>query len=543
MKKRERGLVVNVKILVSDPISEAGIAKLRELPGVEVDVKLGLKPEELKAIIGDYAALAVRSETKVTADILSVAGKLQIIGRAGVGVDNIDVNAATQRGIVVVNSPEGNTLAAAELAVALLLALARKIPQADASLRSGKWERKKFVGTEIYGKTVGIVGLGKIGTSVAIRMKSFEATVIGYDPFATAESARRIGVELVSLNELYSRSDFITIHVPLNNDTRDMIGAEQLENMKDGVRIVNCARGGIVNEAALAEAIKRGKVGGAAFDVFVKEPPELDNPLLALSENVVTPHLGASTEEAQVNVAIDIAEQIAEVLQGRPARSAVNLPAVSSEEMAKVTPYLLLASKIGSLHTQMVKDRSGTGRPINAVEVLFLGDFDGIPTGSITRAALQGILSPVMEEPVNLVNAPMIAEQRGIQVKETFSKASPEHSCLLSIRAHMPGGDRTICGAVNGSEIRIVHIDGYKVDIDPTGNMIIAQHTDQPGMIGQTGTLLGINKVNIAGMHVGRESVGGRATMVLLIDEPISDELMEKIRAISGMETAQFVTL
>ena len=532
-----------LKALVCDPISEAGIAKLREIPNVEVDVKLGLKPDELKAIIGEYSALAVRSETKVTADILAAAVKLQIIGRAGVGVDNIDVTAATQRGIVVVNSPEGNTLAAAELAVALLLALARKIPQADASLRSGKWERKKFVGTEIYGKTVGVVGLGKIGRSVAIRMKSFETTVVAYDPFATAESARRIGVEIVSLDELYERSDFITLHVPLNSDTRGMIGPAQFAKMKSGVRIVNCARGGIVDEEALAAAIRSGKVGGVAFDVFVEEPPKLDNPLLSMQENVITPHLGASTEEAQVNVAIDIAEQISEVLQGRPARSAVNLPAVSAEEMAKVTPYIVLATKIGSLHTQLAKQHSGTGRPINAIEVVFSGDFDGIPTGSITRAALQGVLTPVMDEPVNLVNAPILAEQRGIQVKETYTRTSPEHSCLLSIRAHLPGGDRTICGAVYGSEIRIVHIDGYKVDIDPFGNMIIAQHTDQPGMIGQTGTLLGINKINIAGMHVGRESVGGRATMVLLIDEPISDELMEKIRAISGMETAMFVTL
>ena len=531
------------KILVSDPIAEAGIALLRAIPGAEVEVKLGLKPEELKAIIGEYAALAVRSETKVTADILAAADKLQIIGRAGVGVDNIDVTAATQKGVVVVNSPEGNTLAAAELAVALLLALARKIPQGDASLRAGKWERKKFVGTEIYGKTVGIVGLGKIGKSVAQRMKSFETTVIAYDPFATPASAQRTGVELVSLEELYRRSDFITLHVPLNNDTRNMIGPAQFAIMKDGVRIINCARGGIVDEAALAEAITTGKVGGVAFDVFSKEPPEPDNPLLSLPENVVTPHLGASTEEAQVNVAIDISEQIADVLQGRPARSAVNLPAVSADEMARVAPFLVLASKIGSLHTQLAADTTGAGRPINAVEVVFSGDFANVPTESITRAVLQGLMSPILEDPVNLVNAPVLAEARGIQVMETFNKTSPEHSCLLSVRAHVPGADRTICGTVYGTEPRIVHIDGYNVDLTPFGHMVVTQHTDRPGIIGKVGTLLGEAGINIGGMHVGREGAGKRAIMALMIDDAIAPELVDTIRAIEGMETAQLVHL
>ena len=531
------------KVLISDPIAEAGIAHLRTIPGVEVDVRLGLKPDELKAIIGEYDALAVRSETKVTSDILSAANKLQIIGRAGVGVDNIDVTAATQKGIVVVNSPEGNTLAAAELAVALLLALARKIPQADASLRAGKWERKKFVGTEIYGKTVGVVGLGKIGRSVAQRMRSFETQIVAYDPFATPESARRVGAELVSLDELYRRSDFITIHVPLNNDTRGMIGAAQLGQMKDGVRIVNCARGGIVDEAALADAIKSGKVGGAAFDVFSKEPPESDNPLLSLTENVITPHLGASTEEAQVNVAIDISEQIGDVLQGKPARSAVNLPAVSAEEMARVAPYVVLATQIGSLHTQLARESTGAGRAINAVEITFSGDFEGVPTESVTRAVLQGLLTPMMSDPVNLVNAPVLAEARGIKVTESRSSVSPEHSCLLSVRVHIPGSDRTICGTVYGQEARIVHIDGYHVDIAPRGHMVITQHVDRPGIIGKAGTMLGDASINIAGMHVGRETPNGRAIMVLLVDEAVPTATLDAIRAIPGIEFVQPVAL
>src|SRR5579884_3158746 len=466
------------KVLVSDPIAEAGIAVLRNVPDVAVDVRTGLPPADLKALIGDYDALVVRSETKVTADILEAAQKLKIIGRAGVGVDNIDVPAATHKGIVVVNSPEGNTLAAAELAVALLLALARKIPQADASLRAGKWERKKFVGTQVYGKTVGVLGLGKIGRSVAERMKSFEAEVIAYDPFATAESARRIGVELVSLDDLYKHSDFLTIHVPLSSETRGMIGAEQLAKMKDGVRIINCARGGIIDEPALAEAIQSGKVAGAALDVFTKEPPEPDNPLLSLPENVLTPHLGASTEEAQINVAIDVAEQIADVLQGRPARSAVNLPALSAEEMARVAPYLFLASKIGSLHTQLAREAAGKGRPISAVEVVFRGDFGSVPTEAVSRAVLQGLLTPMLSGPVNLVNAPILAQERGLQVTESFSRSVPEHSCLLSVRAHLPGGERTICGTVYDRDARIVHIDGYRVEIIPEGHMLFAWHTE-----------------------------------------------------------------
>jgi D-3-phosphoglycerate dehydrogenase len=532
------------KVLVSDPLAETGIEYLRGIPGIEVDVRIGLKPDELKAIIGDYEALAVRSETKVTADILAAATKLQIIGRAGVGVDNIDVAVATAKGVVVVNSPGGNTLAAAEHAVALLLALSRKIPAADASMRGGKWERKKFVGTEIYGKTVGIVGLGKIGRSVAQRIKSFETVVIGYDPFVTPESAARMGVELVSLEELYRRSDFITLHVPVNDETRAMIGATQIALMKDGVRIINVARGAVIDEQALADAVNSGKVEGVAIDVYSKEPPLPENPLLAVPRSVLTPHLGASTEEAQVNVAIDVCEQIGDVLQGRPARSAVNLPAVSAEEMAHVAPYLVLASKIGSLHTQLMRELTGAGKPIQTVEVVFSGEFTGLPTESITRAVLQGLLTPMLEDPVNLVNAPILAEARGVKVTESHSKTSPDHSCLLSVRVTSSEGERTICGTIiDGKDARIVHIDGYHVEILPSGHMVVTQHIDKPGMIGRVGTLLGDKGINIAGMHVGREAAGGRAIMVLLVDEPIPDALMQQIRAVPGLEKAQAVTL
>ncbi len=531
------------KVLVSDPIAEVGVAPLRAIPGVEVDVRLGLKPEELKAIIGEYDALAVRSETKVTADILSAAHKLQIIGRAGVGVDNIDVAAATQKGVVVVNSPDGNTLAAAELTVGLLLALARKIPQGDATMRAGKWDRKKFVGTEICGKTVGIVGLGRIGSAVAQRLKGFEVELIAYNPYVPEEATRRIGVEPVSLDDLLRRSDFITIHTPLNNETRGLIGAAQFAMMKDGVRIINVARGGIVEEQALADALNSGKVGGFAFDVFSKEPPEPDNPLLNLPNSVITPHLGASSEEAQIKVAVDVAEQIADVLQGRPARTAVNLPAMSADEMERVAPYLKLGEKIGSLHMQLARDAAQSGRPINAVEVVFNGDFGGLPSGPVTRAVLRGLMTPGAAEAVNLVNAPYLAETRGIKVVEAQRDAVPDHSCLLSVRAHLPGGDRTICGIVYSGQPHIVHIDGYHVDIVPEGNMVITQHTDRPGIIGRIGTLFGDNQINIAGMHVGREASGGRAIMVLMVDDAVSPDLIAKIKEIPGMERAQLVTL
>ena len=536
------------KVLVSDPLAEAGIAKLRAVADIEVDVKLGLKPDELIAIIGEYDGLAVRSETKVTADILAAANKLQIIGRAGVGVDNIDVKAATQKGVVVVNSPDGNTLAAAELTVGLMLAVARKIPQGDATMKAGKWDRKKFVGSELYGKTVGIIGLGKIGYAVAQRLRGFEVELIAYNPFVSEAETRRLGVEPVSLDELVRRSDYITVHTPLNNETRGLIGAAQFAEMKDGVRIVNVARGGIIDEQALADAVRSGKVGGYAVDVFTKEPPEPENPLLAAdvtANSVLTPHLGASSEEAQIKVAIDVCEQIVDVLAGRPARTAVNLPAMSEADMQAVAPYLKLAEKIGSLHMQLARNsaEAGTTRPVESVEVLFNGDFGGVPTSPITRAVLRGLMTPGNAEGVNMVNAPFLAEAKGIKVVEAVRPATQDHTCLLTVVAHLPGGTRTLCGTVYDGEAHIVHLDGYHVDIIPTGSMIITQHNDAPGIVGKVGTLLGTNHVNIAGMNLGREAAGGRAVMVLLIDEPISPELLQEIRSIAGMEAAQLVTL
>jgi D-3-phosphoglycerate dehydrogenase len=523
------------KVLVSDPIAPEGIAILKQV--ADVDVKTGLPKDELASIIGEYDALAVRSETKVTADILEKATNLKIIGRAGVGVDNIDVAKATERGILVVNSPEGNTMAAAELTVAMLLALARNIPQADATMRQGEWKRSKFMGSEIYGKTLGVVGLGKIGREVAKRLQAFDMKVIGYDPYLKPEQAEALGIRLVDLPTLYKESDYITVHVPKTKETAGMIAAEQIAMMKPTVRLINVARGGIIDEVSLAEAAKSGKIAGAAIDVFSVEPATADNPLLNIPNIITTPHLGASTEEAQVNVAIDIAEQIADVLGGKPARAAVNMPSVSADVLAKIEPYLTLGEKIGSLMSQMSK--SG----VQAFEVIFNGDFEDLPTVHITRAVMKGVLEPIVPDSVNYVNAPTLATARGIKVTESRVQ-NDSHSCLLTVRAHTQNNVREICGTVFGRhDVRIVHIDGYRVDIVPTGYMIVTEHTDRPGVIGKVGTLLGSNNINIAGMHVGRESERGKALMVLIIDSPVEDAMLEQIRQIDGMETARLVSL
>ncbi len=528
------------RILVSDPIAEAGVEVLRQAG--EVDVRTGLPKEELIRCIGDYDALVVRSETKVTADVIAAATRLRIIGRAGVGVDNIDVAAATQRGIIVVNSPEGNTIAAAELTVAMMLALARNIPQADRSLRAGEWKRSKFVGTEVYRKTLGIIGLGKIGREVARRAKGLGMNVIAYDPFTPSEVAERIGVTLTNLDTLLAQSDFVSIHAPLNEQTRHLINAERIARMKDGAFLINCARGGIVDEQALADAIRSGKLAGAAVDVFSKEPPPPDNPLLSLEQCVLTPHLGASTTEAQVNVAMDVAEQIVSVLRGGPARSAVNLPPIDPEVLQRIAPYLMLAQKMGKLHTQLAR------APIVQVQVTYSPDFAELPTDILTRAVVTGILQPVLSEPVNPVNALLIAQSRGIHVTQSLQQQPEAHELypsLITVTAQTSSGDKhEIAGTVFGkSDARIVTVDGYRVDVIPQGIMLFTSHTDKPGVIGRVGTLLGSRKVNIAGMHLGRERVGGKALMVLMVDDPIDASLLAEIRALDGMETAQVVEL
>lgn len=522
------------RVLVSDPVAKEGIEILQK--HFDVDVKTGLEKSQLIEIIGDYDALVVRSETKVTADVLEAAKKLKIIGRAGVGVDNIDVPVATQKGIIVVNSPAGNTIAAAELTMAMMLSLSRNIPQGHNSLRSGEWKRSKFVGNELYGKTLGILGLGKIGSAVAKRAQSFEMVVIASDPFVSEEYARKLGVELVSMDDLLRRSDYITLHVPATKDTKGSIGAEQIAKMKDGVRIINVARGGIIDEAALAKAVQEGKVAGVACDVYEQEPPPPDNPLLSLDRAITTPHLGASTEEAQINVAIDVAEQIVDVLNGKPARSAVNMPALSSEVLAAVNPYMVLGERIGAMAIQLADGA------VKSIEIAYCGELSSLETGPVGRSVLKGLLQPILTESVNLVNAPVIAESRGIRITESKSTAPEDYTSLLSVKVKTDKGTKTIEGTLFGKkDIRIVQIDGYYVDVIPEGTMLVTTHVDKPGIIGRVGTLLGNHGINIAGMHVGREAVGKDAVMVLNVDDTIPESVLKEISELDGIETARLV--
>jgi len=527
------------KVLVSDKLSEEGLAAVRAHPDVAVVVKTNLTPEELRTEIKDADALLVRSATKVTAEVIAAGEKLAVIGRAGVGVDNIDVEAATRRGVVVCNSPEGNTAAAAEHTWALLLSLARSIPAADVSVKAGEWKRSAFVGVELLNKTLGVVGLGKIGGEVASRGKAFGMRVLGSDPFVSADHAARLGVELVPLPELLAQADFITLHVPLTKDTRGLLNAESLQQLKPGARIVNCSRGGVVDEAALAEAIQSGRLAGAALDVFESEPPG-DSPLLKQDKVVLTPHLGAFTAEAQIKVAVDVAQQVLDVLQGRPARSAVNVIPVSTEALRALEPYMALAEKLGRLQTQLAEG------PLAAVELTYAGELAEGDSRMLTRSFLKGLLAPVLDIPVNIVNSALIAQSRGLKVTESRSTESVDYVSLITARVSTDGETREIAGTLFGHrEPRIVRMDQYRVDFSPIGFMLVSIHIDKPGMIGRVGTLLGQHHINIGGMNVGRgqPGPGGRSVMLLALDNPIPPEVMEEIRKVDGITTATLVEL
>ena len=523
------------RVLVADPVAEAGIDRLRR--GAQVDVLTGRSEEQLIELIPAYDALVVRSETRVTAGVLQAAERLKVVARAGVGVDNIDVNAATERGVIVVNSPEGNTMAAAEHTVALLLALTRKIPDAVESLRRGEWKRSRFLGVEVYNKTRGIIGLGNVGKEVAARAQGLGMRVIASDPFVTPEAAEKAGVTLASSEQLLRQADFITLHTKLTPQNRGMIGDAQFELMKEGVRIVNTARGGIIDERALLRALEAGKVAGAALDVFEQEPPG-DSPLVTHPRVIGTPHLGASTEEAQVNVAVDVADQILAVLEGRPPRSAVNMPAVSADAFARIQPYLDLGIKVGRLHAFLADG------PVRAVSVTYSGDVLDLDIQPVTRGVVMGLLQPVLAQGVNFVNAPYIAEQRGVRVTESKAAGEEEYSSYILVEVEETGGSRRIGGTVLGRrDLRIREIDQFHIDLKPEGYLLLARHEDRPGIIGKVGTLLGEARINIAGMYVGRESAGQRAIMVLTVDEPVSQELLDQIRAAIQAEFVKLVEL
>lgn len=525
-----------MKVLIADKAAQEGIEALKKA-NFEVDVKIGLSEEELVKIVGDYDAMMVRSETKVTAKVIAAMKKMKIIGRAGVGVDNIDVDAATKKGIIVVNSPEGNTVAAAEHTFAMLLSLARNIPQAVASMKQNKWEKSKFIGTELYGKTLGVVGAGKIGSRVISYAQAFGMKVIVHDPFLTEEYALKIGVELKPLDELLKLSDFITFHIPKNKETFHLINKEKFALMKDGVRIINVARGGIIDEKALKEAIISKKVAGAALDVFEEEP--LKENIFAEFDNVITtPHLGASTVEAQINVSLDVAEQIIAVLNGEQARAAVNIPSLKPEILSYIKPYLSLAQKLGKFAVQVLDE------PVKAVEVSYLGEISTYDVSTLTIAVLKGVLESAVGESVNLVNAAIIAKERGISVSEVKSQAVENFSNLINIK--LLGEKKSILVAGIVSSIfgeKIVKINNFSTDVSLSEYMLITSHIDQPGIIGKVGTLLGNEKINIASMDVGRESLGGKAVMVLTVDNPIPQSVIEQIKKINGIIDAKLVRL
>ncbi len=527
------------RVLLSDSLAPQGIELLRGYaPRIQTDSKTGLKPAELAAMIAPYDALVIRSSTTVTREIIDAARSLKVIGRAGVGIDNVDLEAATRRGIVVMNSPSGNSVTTAEHTISMMMALTRHIPAADASLRAGKWERGKFTGTEVHNKTLGVIGLGNIGRIVADRAIGLKMKVIGFDPFFTAEVAKRSGIELVSLEQVFERADFITVHTPLTDDTRGLVGAAAFAKMKKGVRIINCARGGIVDEAALAEALGSGKVAGAALDVFVEEPPPKDHPLLKLGNVIVTPHLGAATDEAQVQVAIDIAQQVVDFLLDGVARHAVNIPALSPHELEALGPHLRLAEKLGKLAAQLINDSP------TQVTIGLGGEAAELKVEPISAAALKGLLSASLGEELNYVNAPFIARERGIRVTETRSREATDYVNTLFVGVRTASGEHEAAGAVLGNRaMRLIRIDGYRVEAVPEGYFLMLHNRDVPGVIGAVGTMLGQAGINIGGFELGRDRLGGMALSLVEVDEPVPASMLEKLNTIPAITAASLLKL
>lgn len=524
------------KVLVSDPIDQAGIDILSQV--ATVDVKTGLSPQQLVEIIPQYDALMIRSGSRVTKEIIEAGHQLKIIGRAGVGVDNVDVPAATRQGIVVVNSPEGNTIAAAEHALAMMLALSRYIPDANASVKRGEWDRKTFIGTEVYKKTLGVVGLGKIGSHVATAARAMGMKLLAFDPFISTERAEQLGCRLVEMDILLQEADYITLHIPKTPETANLINTAALSKMKPTARIINCARGGIIDEAALAEALKAGKIGGAALDVYDTEPLG-DSPLKSLGKEIIlTPHLGASTAEAQVNVAIDVAEQIRDVLLGLPARSAVNIPGLSPDVLAELKPYMQLAETLGTMVAQLAGGR------VELLNIKLQGELATNKSQPLVVAALKGLLSQALRERVNYVNASVEAKERGIRVIETRDASIRDYAGSLHLSAKGSLGDHSVTGALLGDgEIRITSIDEFPINVPPSSHMLFTLHRDMPGIIGKIGSLLGSFNVNIASMQVGRKIVRGDAVMVLNLDDPLPDGILSEITKVSGIRDAYTVTL
>ena len=523
-----------MRILVADPLSTEGLRQLANVAGV--DERTDLQPDELVSMIGDYEALIVRSRTKVTAEVIEAGRRLQVIGRAGIGVDNIDLEAATRCGVLVVNAPMGNVVAAAELTIGLLISLARSIVSADKSVRRGEWQRGRFLGVAVQGKTLGLVGLGNVGTEVARRAHGLGMMVMAYDPAVSTERAEQAGAALVDLDQLLSNSDFMSIHAPLTDTTRNLIGARELARARPGIRIINCARGGIIDEQALYDALVAGQVAGAAMDVFASEPP-VGSPLLQLESVIVTPHLGASTEEAQLTVASDVAEEVSRVLTGGAARFPVNAPAIRAEEMAGLAPYMYLVEKMGRLYAQMESGRIGF------IEVTSHGEAAGLNQSMLTASAITGVLSGFVEERITAINARWLASSKGIEIKESRVSAKDSNRSWIALKVGDSNHSLKIDGALVLGQARIVGLNDLEVDVAPQGRFLISQHDDRPGVIGKTGTILGKWNINIASMQVGRRAPRGQAMMIISVDDPVPDEALGELRATPGIGRIRYVNL
>jgi D-3-phosphoglycerate dehydrogenase len=525
------------RVLVTDGLDSVGVDALRK-HGLEVDVVGSLDERALAARLGEYEGLIVRSATKVTRATLENAGRLEVIGRAGAGVDTIDVDAATERGVIVMNTPGGNTTAVAEHTLALLLTMARHVAVADATMKAGRWEKKRLQGVELFGKTLGVLGLGRIGGEVARRALGFRMQVIAFDPYLTREAAERLGVESVELDDLLARSDFITIHTPLTGDTRHLLGDAELARVKPGVRLINCARGGIIEERALVRALESGRVAGAALDVFEQEPPPADHPLLRFEQVVVTPHLGAATDEAQTAVALAIADQVADALVRNVVANAVNLPAMDAETLKEQAPYGTLAVAMGRFLAQMAEGRMAEAR------LVYAGDVATRPTAGLTLAFLRGLLGTILADHVTDVNAMLIAKSRGLRVTETATTESADYASLLTAELRTDRGVTSVAGTLfHRREPRFVAIDGFSLEAVPHGWMLVFANQDVPGVVGRIGTLCGRHGINIAGMQLGRERRGGRAVSILNLDDPMSPAALEEIRTMPDIVSARLVHL
>ncbi len=521
------------RVLISDALSPAAVQIFKDR-GIEVDFqpKLGKDKDKLAEVIGDFDGLAIRSATKVTPKILEQAKKLKVIGRAGIGVDNVDIPAATAKGVIVMNTPFGNSITTAEHAITMMLALARQIPEADASTRAGKWEKSKFMGVEIFNKTLGVIGCGNIGSIAADRALGLRMKVIAFDPFLSHERARDIGVEKVDLDELFKRADFITLHTPLTDKTRNIIDAAAIAKMKKGVRVINCARGGLVDEAAMVDALTSGHVAGAAFDVFAEEPAT-DNPLFKLPNVVCTPHLGASTSEAQENVALQVAEQMSEYLLRGAIENAINFPSISAEEAPKLKPFVDLAEKLGSFAGQL------TENPIETLKITYEGEVAQMNTRALTSAVLAGLLRPMLGD-VNVVSAPVIARERGMAVEEITRDAESDYESLITVSVTTERQTRSVSGTVFADgRPRIVNIKGIRMDAEFGPSMIYITNYDRPGFIGKFSSTLGEADINIATFHVGREAPGGNAVALIEIDGELPETILDKVRALPQVQQAK----